>query len=269
MINSITEDVGNDAFIEITHFEKELPTLNVLQPKVDDMDNEDEDEDSNVIFRYDEFYKFPQSDKTGKKTYDTLTVRIENADWYFDRKKWQAGVFSGYVDVVHLESLNQYGIYREDNTLVGCPNSFDFDDEIKDFAEGQRVYCIFLLVPHIDSKTSCIDIKGKAVLIKFFEREKDYAHKLFEDTRTRLAKNAISDYKKFVEKKEELELCDIKVMLSWAFDTRRYTFGDDGTTYLDDKGKPQKPKSGCATLVAMLVLGLSLCCLLYLVTAID
>lgn len=231
------------------------------------MDNEDED--SNVIFRYDEFYKFPQSDKTGKKTYDTLTVRIEDADWYFDRKKWQAGVFSGYVDVVHLESLNQYGIYREDNTLVGCPNSFDFDDEIKDFAEGQRVYCIFLLVPHIDSKTSCIDIKGKAVLIKFFEREKDYAHKLFEDTRTRLAQNAISDYKKFMEKKEELELCDIKVMLSWTFDTRRYTFGDDGTTYLDDKGKPQKPQSGCATLVAMLVLGLSLCCLLYLVTVID
>ena len=269
MINSITEDVGNDAFIEITHFEKELPTLNVSQPKVDDKDNNNEDNDSNVIFRYDEFYKFPQSDKTGKKTYDTLTVRIEDADWYFDRKKWQAGVFSGYVDVVHLESLNQYGIYREDNTLVGCPNSFDFDDEIKEFAEGQRVYCIFLLVPHIDSKTSCIDIKGKAVLIKFFEGEKDYARKLFEDTRTRLAQNAISDYKKFMEKKDELELCDIKVMLSWSFDTRRYTFGDDATTYLDDKGKPQKPKSGCATLVAMLVLGLSLCCLLYLVIVID
>ena len=131
MINRITEDVGNDAFIEITHFEKELPTLNVSQPKVDDKDNNNEDNDSNVIFRYDEFYKFPQSDKTGKKTYDTLTVRIEDADWYFDRKKWQAGVFSGYVDVVHLESLNQYGIYREDNTLVGRPNSFDFDDEIK------------------------------------------------------------------------------------------------------------------------------------------
>ena len=44
-------------------------------------------------------------------------------------------------------------------------------------------------------------------------------------------------------------------MLSWSFDTRRYTFGDDATTYLDDKGKPQKPKSGCVTLVAMLVLG--------------
>ena len=253
MINSITEDVGNDALIEITHFEKEFSTLDVPHPKVDDMDKDNEDKDSNVIFRFDEFYKFPQSDKTGKKTYDTLTVRIEDADWYFDRKKWQAGVFSGYVDVVHLESLNQYGIYREDNTLVGCPNSFDFDDEIKEFVEGQRVYCIFLLVPHIDSKTSCIDIKGKAVLIKFFEGEKNYAHKLFVDTRMRLAKNAISDYKRFVEKKDELELCDIKVMLSWSFDTCRYSFGDDGTTYLDDNGKPQKIKSGCATLVAMLV----------------
>ena len=105
MINRITEDVGNDAFIEITHFEKELPTLDVSQPKVDDKDNNNEDKDSNVIFRYDEFYKFPQSDKTGKKTYDTLTVRIENADWYFDRKKWQAGVFSGYVDVVFILAL--------------------------------------------------------------------------------------------------------------------------------------------------------------------
>ena len=43
MINRITEDVGNDAFIEITHFEKELPTLNVSQPKVDDKDNNNED----------------------------------------------------------------------------------------------------------------------------------------------------------------------------------------------------------------------------------
>ena len=67
----------------------------------------------------------------------------------------------------------------------------------------------------------------------------------------------------------ELDTLDIKVMLSWSFDTRRYTFGADATTYLDDKGKPQKPKSGCATLVAMLVLGLSLCCLLYLVIVID
>ena len=252
MINSITEEVGHDALIEITHFEKVLPTQSVPYPNVEDMDNDNEGKDSNVIFRYDEFYKFPQSDKTGKKTYDTLTVRIEDADWYFDRKKWRAGVFSGYVDVVNLESLNQYGIYREDNTLVGCPNSFDFDEEIKEFVEGQRVYCIFLLVPHIDGETSCIDIKGKAVLIKFFEGGKDYAHKLFEDTRTRLAKNAVSDYKKFVEKKEELELCDIKVMFSWSFDTRRYTFGDDGTTYLDDKGTRQKPKSGCAVLIAML-----------------
>lgn len=267
MINRVTEDVGHDTLVEMTHFENVLPSLDISHTKVEDI--EEKDEVSNTIFRYDEFYKFPQSDKTGKKSYDTLTVRIEDADWYFSRKKWQAGVFSGYVDVVHLESLNKYGIFREDNTLVGCPDSFDFDDEIKEFTEGQRVYCIFLLVPHIDSKTSCIDIKGKAVLIKFFEGEKDYARKLFEDTRTRLAKNAISDYKKFMEKKEELELCDIKVMLSWSFDTRRYTFGDDATTYLDDSGKPQKSKSGCANLVAMLVLGLSLCCLLYLVKVID
>ena len=244
MINRITEDVGYDAFSEITHFEKELPTLNVSQPKVDDKDNNNEDYDSNVIFRYDEFYKFPQSDKTGKKTYDTLTVRIEDADWYFDRKKWQAGVFSGYVDVVHLESLNQYGIYREDNTLVGCPNSFDFDDEIKEFAEGQRVYCIFLLVPHIDSKTSCIDIKGKAVLIKFFEGEKDYARKLFEDTRTRLAQNAISDYKKFMEKKEELELCDIKVMLSWSLILADIPLEMMLQPILMTKGSPKSPKVG-------------------------
>ena len=161
-------------------------------------------------------------------------------------------MFSGYVDVVHLESLNKYGIFREDNTLVGCPDSFDFDDEIHEFSEGHRIYCIFQLVPHIDRETSCIDIAGKAVLIKFFENEKNYAHKLFEDTRTRLAKNAIAEYKRFTEKKEELELCDIKVMLSWSFDTRRYTFGDNGTTYLDDNGKPQKPKSGCFAVIAML-----------------
>ena len=66
-----------------------------------------------------------------------LTVKIENADWYFDRKKWQAGVFSGYVDVVRIESINQYGIYRDDNTLVGCPDSFEFDDEIKEFTDRQ------------------------------------------------------------------------------------------------------------------------------------
>ena len=267
MINSITENVGHDALIEITHFEKESHSLNISNAKTDD---NDENEDSgNTVFRYDEFYKFPQSDKTGKKTYDTLTVRIEDADWYFSRKKWQAGVFSGYVDVVHLESLNKYGIFREDNTLVGCPDSFDFDDEIQEFSEGHRIYCIFQLVPHIDRDTSCIDIAGKAVLIKFFENEKNYAHKLFEDTRTRLVKNAIAGYKRFTDKKEELELCDIKVMLSWSFDTRRYTFGDNGTTYLDGNGKPQKPKSGCATPIATLVLCLSLCCLLYLVAVIG
>ena len=109
----------------------------------------------------------------------------------------------------------------------------------------------------------------KALSGKKYSQLDPETRELFEDTRTRLAQNAISDYKKFVEKKEELELCDIKVMLSWSFDTRRYTFGDDATTYLDDKGKPQKPKSGCATLVAMLVLGLSLCCLLYLVIVLD
>lgn len=251
MINSITEDVGNDAFIEITNFEKELPTLNVSQPKVDDKDNNNEDKDSNIIFRYDEFYKFPQSDKTGKKIYDTLTVRIEDADWYFDRKKWQAGVFSGYVDVVHLENLNQYGIYREDNTLVGCPNSFDFDDEIKDFTEGQRIFCIFMLVPHID-RNNCIEIRGKAVLIKFFEIEEGYAHKLFENTRTRLAKTAIADYQKFTEKKKETEDSGNSVLLSWAFDTRRYTFGDNSTTYLDDYGQPLKSNKGCLTSVVVL-----------------
>lgn len=168
-----------------------------------------------------------------------------------------------------MESNNKYGIFREDNSLVGCPDSFDFDDEIKEFTEGKRIFCIFMLIPHIDNKTNCIDIKGKAVLIKFYENEETYAHKLFEETRMRLAKAAVAGYKNFTEKKEELEACDIKTMLSWSFDTRRYTFGDDATTYLDDKGKPQKPKSGCATLVAMLVLGLSLCCLLYLVIVID
>lgn len=269
MINSITEDVGHETLIEITHFEKELSILNVPQPKADDMDNDNEDKDGNVIFRYDEFYKFPQSDKTGKKTYDTLTVKIENAECYFDKKKWQAGVFSGYVDIVHLESHNEYGIYRDDNTLVGCPDSFEFDDEIQEFSEGHRLYCIFMLVPHIDTQTEDIDIKGKAVLIKFFNNERTYAHKLFEDTRTRLANNAVKDYKKFIEKKEEIEFCGDKVFLSSEFGSHRYTFGDEGTTYLDDSGKPQKPKSGCATLVAMLVLGLSLCCLLYLVAVID
>ena len=267
MLNRVTEDVGHATLVEMTHFENVLPSLDISHTKVEDI--EEKDEVSNTIFRYDEFYKFPQSDKTGKKSYDTLTVRIEDADWYFSRKKWQAGVFSGYVDVVHLESLNKYGIFREDNTLVGCPDSFDFDDEIHEFSEGHRIYCIFQLVPHIDRDTSCIDIAGKAVLIKFFENEKNYAHKLFEDTRTRLVKNAIAGYKRFTDKKEELELCDIKVMLSWSFDTRRYTFGDNGTTYLDDNGKPQKPKSGCATPIATLVLCLSLCCLLYLVAVIG
>ncbi len=258
MINGITENVGNDALIEITHFENEMSKLSAGQLEASTNGN---DEGINAVFRYSEFYKFPQNDKTGKKTYDTLSVKIENADWYFDRKKWQAGVFSGYVDVVHLESTNQYGIYREDNTLVGCPNSFDFDDEIKDFAEGQRIFCIFMLVPHIDGKTNCIDIKGKAVLIKFFENEESYARKLFEDTRIRLAENAIADYKRFTQKKEELENSGVSVMLSWGFDSRRYTFGDNGTTYIADTGKPQNQRKGCTAPTAILVL----CILLFFV----
>lgn len=108
-----------------------------------------------------------------------------------------------------------------------------------------------MLVPHIYTKTSCIDIKGKAVLIKFFEDEREYAYKLFEDVRTRLANNAVVDYKKFTTKKAELEDCGISVLLSWSFDTRRYKFGDQETTYLDDSGKPQKSHSGCSALVAI------------------
>lgn len=251
MINSITEDVGYDALIEITHFEKDSHLLSESHPAIEYRDNDEEC--CNTIFRYDAFYKFPQSDKTGKKTYDTLTVRIEDEDWYFDRKKWQAGVFSGYVDVVHLESVNKYGIYREDDTLVGCPNSYDFDDDIKEFTDGHRLFCIFKIIPHIDSKTDCIDIYGKAVLIKFFENEETYAHKLFEDTRTRLAKSAIADYKKFNEKKEDLENSGISVLLSWAFDTRRYKFGDSGTTYLDDNGNHQTKERGCLAHVSVFV----------------
>ena len=200
MTDSITENVVHDALIEITHFEKESHSLRTSNPKADD--NDDNEDNGNTVFRYNEFYKFPQSDKTGKKTYDTLTVKIDNADWYFDKKKWQAGVFSGYVDIVRLESNNKYGIYREDNTLVGCPDSLDFDDEIKEFTKGKRIFCIFMLIPHIDNKTNCIDIKGKAVLIKFYENEETYARKLFEDTRTRLVKTAIAEYKKFTEKKK-------------------------------------------------------------------
>lgn len=70
MINSITEDVGHDALIEITHFEKDSHLLSESQSKDENNANEEE---GNTVFRYDEFYKFPQSDKTGKKTYDTLT----------------------------------------------------------------------------------------------------------------------------------------------------------------------------------------------------
>lgn len=161
-------------------------------------------------------------------------------------------MFSGYVDVVHIESLNQYGIYRDDNTLVGCPDSFEFDDEIKEFIEGHRIFCIFMLVPHIDTKTSCIDIKGKAILIKFFEHERDYAYKLFEDVRTRLVNNAVADYKKFAAKKAELEDCGISLLLSWNFDTRRYIFGEQGTTCLDANGNPQKRSRGCMTHISIL-----------------
>ena len=138
--------VGTDAFESFD---------GILQSNDDVID--DNKDLGNTVFRYNDYYKFKQCDKTGRKSYDTLTIKIENVDWYFDRKKWQAVVFSGYVDVVHIESLNQYGIYRDDNTLVGCPDSFDFDDEIKEFTEGYRIFCIFMLVPHIDTKTSCID----------------------------------------------------------------------------------------------------------------
>lgn len=120
---------------------------------------------------------------------------------------------------------------------------------------------MFLSLSLTDSQTDCIDIYGKAVLIKFFENEEKYARKLFEDTRTRLAKSTIADYKKFTEKKEYLEKTGISVLLSWAFDTRRYKFGDNGTTYLDDNGRPQNPRNGCATsvAVAILILCLAIC----------
>lgn len=249
MINRITEDAGHDALIETTHFEKEISSNNYSCP-IDEETTANE-ETCNTTFRYDEFYKFPHNDKTGKKTYDTLTIKIENADWYFDKKKWQAGVYSGYLDAVHLESANQYGVYREDDTLVGCPNSFDFDDEIQEFAEGHRVFCIFMLVPHIDSKTFCIDIKGKAILIKFFEGEEDYARKIFEDTRMRLSKAALTEYKKFNEKKKEIEDGGDSVLLSWGFDKYRYKFGEHGTTYLnDDEHNPKSPK-GCSAVIAL------------------
>ena len=107
-------------------------------------------------------------------------------------------------------------------------------------------------IPHIDTKTSCIDIKGKAILIKFFEHERDYAYKLFEDVRTRLANNAVADYKIFAAKKAELEDCGISVLLSCNFDTRRYIFGEQGTTCLDDNGNPQKRSRGCMTHISIL-----------------
>ena len=76
---------------------------------------------------------------------------------------------------------------------------------------------------------------------------------MFEDTRTRLAKSAIADYKKFTEKKEDLEKSGISVLLSWAFDTRRYKFGDSGTTYLDDNGNHQIKERGCLAHVSVFV----------------
>lgn len=258
-INAISENVGNDVLVEMTHFENNLPSLKETSSEVDDA--KEDEEDCNIIFRYEEFYKFPQSNKIGKKTFDTLTVRIENADWYFDRIKWPAGVFSGYVDIVHLDSSNKYGIYRDDNSLVGCPNSFDFDDEIEEFVEGHRIYCIFKLTPHIDNKSCCIDISGKAVLIKFFEDEMSYARKLFDDTRTRLAHTALTEYKNFVNKKKDIERGGVPVLLSWGFGTRRYTFGDKGPTYLGGNGNSQNSKSGCLGVIALLfsLIGLILC----------
>ena len=77
MTDSITENVGHDALIEIKHYKKESHSLRTSNPKADD--NDDNEDNGNTVFRYYEFYKFPQSDKTGKKTYDTLTVKIDNA----------------------------------------------------------------------------------------------------------------------------------------------------------------------------------------------
>lgn len=239
MINTITENAGNDVIIDMEHFLKTLPS-----------DIVNSEEDNNTVFRYDEFYKFPQADKTGKKSFDTLTVKLENADWFFDRKQWNAGVFSGYIDKADFEEYsNKYGVYREDNSLIGWSNGFD--DRITEFTEGHRVFCIFSLIPKIDNNTNCIEINGKAVLIKFFENEKDYAYKLFEETRTRLAETGIKEYKKFSKKKETIEDCGDTVSLSWFFDTKRYNFGEKKLTYLDDKGQPEK-KGGCMALIVLI-----------------
>lgn len=249
MINTITENAGNDVIIDMEHFQKTLPS-DIVDSEEDGID--ETEEDNNTVFRYDEFYKFPQSDKTGKKSFDTLTVKLENADWFFDRKQWKAGVFSGYIDKAEFEEYNnKYGVYREDNSLIGWPNSFDFDDRITEFTEGHRVFCIFSLIPKIDSNTNCIEISGKAVLIKFFENEKDYAYKLFEETRIRLAETGTKEYKKFSEKKETIEDCGDTVSLSWSFDTKRYNFGEKKLTYLDEKGRPEK-KGGCMAILAII-----------------
>ena len=55
------------------------------------------------------------------------------------------------------------------------------------------------------------------------------------------------------EKKKDIEDSGISVLLSWAFDTRMYTFGDNSTTYLDDYGHPLKPNKGCLTSVVVLL----------------
>lgn len=249
MINTITEDAGQNTLIDIQHFQNKLSSSS-SNNHVDATNDEERAE--NVAFRYDEFYKFQKDEKTGKKSFDTLSIKIENADWFFDRKTWKAGVFSGYCDKLSLkEYSNEYGIYRDDNSLVGWASSFDFDEVIRNFSEGHRIYCIFSLVPHIDTKTNCIEIKGKAVLLKFFEEERDYALKLFEETRIRLANNAIKDYKTFNEKKAEKESCGEQVYLSWGFDTKRYNFGQTNLIYLEDSGQPQK--KGCLPLFAIVL----------------
>lgn len=250
MINTITENAGHDTLIDIQHYQNNLSSSSSNKHAGT---TNDEKRNDNVVFRYDDFYKFPKGDKIGKKSFDTLSVTIENADWFFDRKTWKAGVFSGYCDKLSLkEYSNEYGIYRDDNSLVGWPSSFDFNEVIRNFSEGHRIYCIFSLVPHIDTKTNCIEIKGKAVLLKFFEEERNYALKLFEETRTRLANNTIKDYEKFNDKKAEIESCGDQVSLSWGFDTKRYNFGQNNLVYLDDSGQPQK--NGCLPLFAIILL---------------
>ena len=61
MINRVTEDVGNDALIEISHFENELSSHGNIQSNDDVID--DNKDWGNTVFRYDDYYKFKQCDK--------------------------------------------------------------------------------------------------------------------------------------------------------------------------------------------------------------